>query len=863
MIRRRSRELRAYRRVRVLRWALGALMMFLLGVQSMVNPLVAQADDGSDSANGLGFNGFKDFTSDKCVVVPQNIDGSFWQYYCPAENDGDPVLIGSTIRILDVEGQRSLGPYDSEKNAPAGTFYDSRKRDLPAEYIKLVEAQERWAGTTKPVGDYYGYRAPTGSRNPAPRRDGMGNADWYGPLSFTAKSVGNLCNEDKPTGPNCDPKKMPKAPESPCTFFTKTVGMEDRYDCRDPRYKEPCPKTLLKGPLLGACESDNKAFRPMFKDNWKDGQKDPCGGRSDGTSACDAGTDPNTPPESQVVVNDLDGVGNIDFKDNPTGWTMSELSKASATVMPWWILADDPIIAKDDKYQTRQTVDFLTRYTNVITLTLVVISVLVAGIRMVVQRDGSPAGDVARSLVTLVLVAGLGVTVVNYLVRASAAFSNWFIVAGLNPSTHGDFGSATPEEAVTRAVRAFTTNTGNLNFFVFLLAALFMIVGSIVQYFYMVIRFVMVITLTGTLAVAAAATNTEAGKDWFRKHVAYLAAFILAKPVMMIVFVSGARMWAPRYGGGGSATPEAAGGTAPPAADTAGAVADAASRMHAGRSGGGMQVLSSVNPFRGIDALGSGSFGGPLHGRVITAAADTTADMNMDTATQFHGLFIVFGCTVIPAAMARMLVPLVAPGVAGSDSAGLALATGAIGAVAGGAAMVGSAGMSALTQGAAGIGSMLAKGHQQHQFGQGKSWSGQAKEDWSSNWQANVNNNWQRTFDGQYQRHQQTFQARMAQRTAAGQSSNDAYQATYQETYQQAAASTWRQVYQNTYAQTWQQDEQRRNPGGTPGPAPMAPAQAAPIFAAAPAVKMSPNHQPPPMPSAPTAPGAPSMPGSP
>jgi hypothetical protein len=882
MRRRTPRELRVYRRTRILRWAFLSLIVSLLGIQSVVSPMIAQASPRAlpsadlEDENGMSFDGFKEQTSEKCVVVPYNVDGSKWFYYCRKKNDQD---YRNWIIILKEDGYRQMGRYNKgSKGCPE----DSGWTYFMGPYADLVEAQAKWAGTTDPVKKDYGSCNENGildslihedSRAVRPIRGNMSAQDWYGPKSFTAPTSAVNCDESRPM--SCKDNqgdKYYKPADNPCAFFTKSVGKEERYVCRDPRVQTPCPKANLSGALLKDCATDMEEFYKLFSKNWKTEKQDPCANRPDGTSACDGGNTPGGAADEDVVSNLVNGVTDVKFTDDPIAWTKQEMSKASAEVLPWWILAEDPVIQSGDKYQTKQTVDFITRYTNVITYALVVLSVIAAGTRMVLQRDGAPGLEVARSMVTLVIVAALGVTVVNYLVRASAVFTNWFVIAGLNPDSHGQTGGQTPAEAVTQAVRGFTNSTGNMNFFVFLLAALFMIVGSIVQYFYMVVRFFLVIVLTGTLAMAAAATNTEHGKDWFRRHLAYLAAFILVKPASIIVFVSGARMWAPRYG----ADKVASGGepvvngttmahsSGPGASDM---LSDTATRIHGSGSEGFMQTLSALNPLRGFNSLSMDVMAQAPSSHVSLAAETQGADMQMDLATQFRGLFVIMLITLLLPAMLRMVVPLVSPA-AGSEGAGIALATGALTGAIKGAATVGSGGMAMATKGAQLTGSAMAKGHKSHQFKKGKTWSDQAKQDWSSNWSSNLTNNWDRTFQSEYQKQQGTFNSRLQTRLNASQSWDDAYQATYQETYQAAAASSWQKIYQDTYSQTWQQDEQRRNPGQPVGPAPSAPAVNPPVFAAAPTSATPPMQSPaavppPPPPPTPAPPGAAQMPDNP
>ena len=52
----------------------------------------------------------------------------------------------------------------------------------------------------------------------------------------------------------------------------------------------------------------------------------------------------------------------------------------------------------------------------------------------------------------------------------------------------------------------------------------------------------MLILLLGVLPIAAAATNTEMGRGWFKQIIAWLLAFILYKPVAAIVYATAIRL---------------------------------------------------------------------------------------------------------------------------------------------------------------------------------------------------------------------------------------------------------------------------------------------------------------------------------
>ena len=58
----------------------------------------------------------------------------------------------------------------------------------------------------------------------------------------------------------------------------------------------------------------------------------------------------------------------------------------------------------------------------------------------------------------------------------------------------------------------------------------------------MVVRGGMLVILAGILPLSASATNTERGRTWFKKCVAWLVAFILYKPAAAIVYATAFRL---------------------------------------------------------------------------------------------------------------------------------------------------------------------------------------------------------------------------------------------------------------------------------------------------------------------------------
>jgi hypothetical protein len=164
-----------------------------------------------------------------------------------------------------------------------------------------------------------------------------------------------------------------------------------------------------------------------------------------------------------------------------------------------------------------------------------VLSVILGGIRMVWEQRAEPGKDTVRSLLTLVVVAGAGVTItLALLVAAADGFSAWIIDKSLDCSVVED--GACFGRSVTTLL-AFGGGSG-LGAILIILLGLIAIFASITQIILMIARGGMLVILSGILPLAASITNTESGKTWFKKCIAWLAAFILYKPAAAIIYAT-------------------------------------------------------------------------------------------------------------------------------------------------------------------------------------------------------------------------------------------------------------------------------------------------------------------------------------
>lgn len=167
-----------------------------------------------------------------------------------------------------------------------------------------------------------------------------------------------------------------------------------------------------------------------------------------------------------------------------------------------------------------------------------VVSVIIGGARMAWEQRAEPGRDTVKSLLTLVVVAGAGTTIVGLLVAAADSFSVWIINGSLDcdVTTPG----AACFESNLNTMLALTSNSAasGLGPLLIIILGLIAILTSAFQIVLMVARGGMLVILTGILPLSASFTNTEMGKNWFRKCVSWLVAFILYKPAAAIVYAA-------------------------------------------------------------------------------------------------------------------------------------------------------------------------------------------------------------------------------------------------------------------------------------------------------------------------------------
>ena len=159
-----------------------------------------------------------------------------------------------------------------------------------------------------------------------------------------------------------------------------------------------------------------------------------------------------------------------------------------------------------------------------------VASVLIGAGRIAWSRQARTGVNLLGSVVRLLLVSAVGVPAVAALVAAGDGFAGWL----LQRSAGGNFGARM--DALAQIVTLTSALGGGAANALTLLIALLAIIGALAQAVVLVLRGAVLVILTATLPLAASATNTDLGRQWWAKSCAWLIAFILFKPAAALVY---------------------------------------------------------------------------------------------------------------------------------------------------------------------------------------------------------------------------------------------------------------------------------------------------------------------------------------
>ena len=166
-----------------------------------------------------------------------------------------------------------------------------------------------------------------------------------------------------------------------------------------------------------------------------------------------------------------------------------------------------------------------------VTLWVGVASLLVAAGRMAYMRRADPLREAAMGLIRLLLVGGMGIIAIDTFAAIGDQFSS-YVLSSATTSQAGGLNQATSLFKLTGAA-GFSAVP-----FLLLILALLAVLSTLVQLFLIIIRGTLLVLIGGTWPLAAAASMTTGGSQWFKKVTGYLVAFLLYKPAAAICYAA-------------------------------------------------------------------------------------------------------------------------------------------------------------------------------------------------------------------------------------------------------------------------------------------------------------------------------------
>lgn len=162
---------------------------------------------------------------------------------------------------------------------------------------------------------------------------------------------------------------------------------------------------------------------------------------------------------------------------------------------------------------------------------LMVISVLIAAGQIMWTRKGQPLTELLSSLLKFAIINAASVSGVTMLLDSGDKFSAWIIKQstdeGFDKALSSLMGPEVFKSEISVGIAIFAIVMG-----------IIAIIVSVIQIGLLIVRSAMALILVGTLPLAFSATNTSWGKQWSQKHVSWLIAFILYKPVASLVYAA-------------------------------------------------------------------------------------------------------------------------------------------------------------------------------------------------------------------------------------------------------------------------------------------------------------------------------------
>lgn len=180
------------------------------------------------------------------------------------------------------------------------------------------------------------------------------------------------------------------------------------------------------------------------------------------------------------------------------------------------------------------SVGFIQDQTFYLTLAVAALSVMIAGAQMAWSQRAEPVRELLKGLLTLAVVTASGVTILNVLIRGTDALAVQIIDSAIGDDFQTDVLKLLALDNMASSGTSPVWLGGNV--ILIIVGGVVAIIVNLIQVMLMVLRTGMLFLMAGILPLSAAFLNTETGKNFFQKVIAWTLAFAFYKPAAALIY---------------------------------------------------------------------------------------------------------------------------------------------------------------------------------------------------------------------------------------------------------------------------------------------------------------------------------------
>ena len=188
---------------------------------------------------------------------------------------------------------------------------------------------------------------------------------------------------------------------------------------------------------------------------------------------------------------------------------------------------------KADVGGDKSVASFIQEHQRWLVIVIAIISLVFAAMQMAWRQRMEPLQDVQGGLLRLIVVSAAFPTITQLMLEIGDLYSPWIIEQA---------GSKDDGKFLTKILDMSLFQTGQLGMIMLIVGGLIALLANIIQVFLMFVRSGLLTLLTGFSPLAAAASTTKWGQQWFNKYVAWTVAFVAFKPTASTIYAASLKL---------------------------------------------------------------------------------------------------------------------------------------------------------------------------------------------------------------------------------------------------------------------------------------------------------------------------------